>query len=125
MSVSEETHLDVAERFLKLGEAAVAVGGDHGAWTMVFAFYAAVHWVRAYIRHKDPSAQVASHDDVRTQFDEMPELKKVKHPYDTLKQLSQAVRYYGELSQATKELEAALTLARQVKSWAVPKCKKA
>jgi hypothetical protein len=120
-----EKHLDVAGRFLALAEASQLQAGDAAAWSVVLAFYAAVHWVRGYIRFKDPIAQLASHDDVRRLFDERPELRRVKMPYDTLKQLSQKVRYYGELSYEARELDEVMRMARQVRDWAVPKCKKA
>ncbi|MGH7271727.1 MAG: hypothetical protein ACREJ3_14950, partial [Polyangiaceae bacterium] len=85
-------HLDVAERFLKLAEESDTSQGDARAWTIVLEFYAAVHWVRAYIRYKSPNANIASHDDVRSFFENMPEMQKIKRPYDVLKQSSQAVR---------------------------------
>lgn len=118
-----EKHLDVAGRFLSLAESLQLASGDGAAWTLVLAFYASVHWVRAYVRFKDASAQLASHDDVRRLFDEWPELRKVKTSYDTLKQLSQKVRYYGELSYDAKDLKSGMQMARQIRDWAVPKCK--
>lgn len=118
-----EQHLDVAERFLKVAEGSDDWTGDARAWTIVFEFYAAVHFVRAYIRFKDDSAQLASHDDVRAHFESMPELQKVKRSYDVLKQTSQTVRYYGKLEWTKADLESTRKAARQVRAWAVPKCK--
>ncbi len=123
--VPVEKHLDVATRFFVLAETSAGASGDAAAWSIVLAFYAAVHWVRAYLRHKNPAAQLASHDDVRRCFDDNPELRKVKTSYDSLKQLSQKVRYYGELGYDPSEFTEVLRLARQVRDWAVPKCKKA
>jgi hypothetical protein len=115
--------LDVADRFLRWAEEHDAASGDGRAWTIVLEFYAAVHWVRAYIRHKQPGAQIANHDDVRNFFEAMPELQKVKRSYDFLKQASQSVRYYGQLSWAVDGYAKTRTAARQVRGWAVPLCK--
>ncbi len=122
--VPVEKHLDVAGRFLTLAEASSASDGDTGAWSIVLAFYAAVHWVRAYIRHAKPGAHIASHDDVRHAFQDYPELRRVKPQYDGLKQLSHKVRYYGELSYQRQELTDVMRMARQVRDWAVPKIKR-
>jgi hypothetical protein len=118
-------HLDVAERFFKLAESSDVATGDARAWTIVLEFYAAVHWVRAYIRKKNEAAQIASHDDVHRYFQDYPELLKVKKSYDFLKQASQAVRYYGQCQWPANDYERTRTAARQVKGWAVPKCKDA
>lgn len=118
-------HLTVADRFFALAEAADNADGDGRAWTIVLEFYAAVHWVRAYIRHKDPDATIASHDDVRGFFEQMPELRKVKRSYDLLKQSSQAVRYYGQFTWPPGEYTFTRTAVRQVRSWSTPLCKKA
>jgi hypothetical protein len=123
VSVTAEKHLDVAGRFYSLGDTSRGTPGDGRAWSIVLAFYAAVHWVRGYIRHKAPDAQIASHDDIRRCFDDYPELRKVKVSYDTLKQASHSVRYYGELSYQDGDVDRFFLLARQVRDWAVPKCK--
>ena len=88
-------------------------------------FYSAVHFVRAYIRKKTPTAQIASHDDVHKLFDAMPELKKVKRSYDFLKQSSQAVRYYGQLEWPPRDYDLTRQAVKQVRGWAVPLCKDA
>lgn len=118
-----DQHLEVADRFLKLAETMDGAQGDGRAWTIVLEFYAAVHWVRAYIRWKSPSAQIANHDDVRGYFDQYPELQKVKRNYDVLKQASQSVRYYGQLSWPVSDYAKTRSAAKQVKGWTVPQCK--
>jgi hypothetical protein len=118
-------HLRVAERFLALAEATDGAEGDSRAWSIVLEFYAAVHWVRAYIRKKNPNATIASHDDVRDFFERMPELRKVKKSYDLLKQSSQAVRYYGQFAWPTEDYRLTRTAVRQVRSWSAPQCKPA
>ena len=96
--MSVEKHLEVAHRFYTLSDTMSAATGDTAAWSIVLAFYPSVHWVRGYIRHKNPSAQLASHDDVRRAFEDYPELRRIKSQYDSLKRLSRNVRYYGDLA---------------------------
>ena len=117
-------HLDVAARFFSLAEASDSAVGDARAWTIVFEFYAAVHLVRAYIRKKNPSAAIASHDDVRNFFVDMPELNKVKRSYDFLKQSSQTVRYYGQFEWDADEYAITRNALKQVRAWSMPLCKK-
>lgn len=116
-------HLETADRFLKIAEGADGAEGDLRAWGIVFEFYAAVHWVRAYIRWKDPDAQIANHDDVRGYFESYAELQKIKRSYDLLKQTSQSVRYYGQCTWSEDDYARTRSAAMQVRGWAVPKIK--
>jgi hypothetical protein len=109
---------------LSKAETSDEVTGDARAWTIVLEFYAAVHWVRAYIRTKSPDARITSHEDVRGHFADMPELNKVKRSYDFLKQASQSVRYYGQFEWPINDYSRTRQAAKQVRSWAVPLCSK-
>jgi hypothetical protein len=123
-ALGKEAHLDAAERIFALAESSDKVTGDARAWTIVFEFYAAVHWVRAFIRMKDPSARIASHDDVKHAFYDMPELGKIKRSYDFLKQASHSVRYYGVFGWPPGDYSRTRQAARQVRSWSLPLCTK-
>src|SRR5262249_17515525 len=110
-----ELHLDVAGRFLVSAEEASKAAGDLRSWSIVVAFYAGVHWVRAFIRWKEPTAQITSHDDVKGWFERFPELVRVRAQYDTLKQMSHGIRYYGELTRSEKDYADALRMARNIR----------
>ncbi|MCL2724072.1 MAG: hypothetical protein FWD69_06500 [Polyangiaceae bacterium] len=69
--------------------------------------------------------RITSHEDVKDYFRTYPELARIKVPYDTLKQVSHSVRYYGELERPDSDFTRALSMTRQIRAWALPKIKAA
>lgn len=62
-------------------------------WAITALFYAAVHAVRAYLRHAK-GVVVSSHEDIRKFEEKYPELRRTEVPYKHLKQQSESARYY-------------------------------
>lgn len=62
-------------------------------WAVTCLFYASLHEIRGYLLAKH-GVQLVSHEDMRNQYDKYPELKRTKNKYTTLKEHSEAARYY-------------------------------
>jgi hypothetical protein len=67
---------------------------EHCGWAVTAIFYAAVHFVRAYLTSVK-GCVITRHEDLRTKYDEYPELRRVKAAYEHLKQQSEKARYYA------------------------------
>jgi len=112
-------HLDGARDCLAFSEQVVAtMSGTHCGWAVTGLFYSAVHLVRAYLRTK--GCVISAHQDMRSKYDEYPELRRVKPSYEHLKQQSEQARYYvvpfaaSDVAKLRKSVE---TIANIVIPW--------
>jgi len=87
--LSASTHLDVARRFQ---DEALQLRPTFAGWGITCAFYAAAHFVRAYLvaRHR---VNVDSHKETYSEFGKHGEMSGVRRPYEKLETLSRSHRY--------------------------------
>lgn len=95
-TLDAEEHLAFAERLWALAQNERTSTGDRRAWAVVTEFYAAVHWVRAFIRTIEPNAHFSTHGHVTRIMKKSVAYSPILLEYDALKQASHAVRYYAE-----------------------------
>lgn len=71
---------------------AKALRENFPGWALTVRFYAAVHFVRAYLATK--GTQIESHEQMRALWRNLPELRSARVSYDLLKNKSEQARYY-------------------------------
>jgi hypothetical protein len=91
------------------------------AWSLVFLFYSALHFVDGYLKTKAPHFFIANHGARSSAIRGAPELNAAASAYRALQALSEQVRYDPVFRPSIANFEAAKRYFEKVRSVVEPK----
>jgi uncharacterized protein (UPF0332 family) len=114
--LTAKSHLASARRFER--DVVALAAGPAASWAITAAFYAAVHYVRAYVLVKH-HISVKTHEEMSRVFDSHPDLLQIRKYYDLLKTYSQQQRYYNVEWTGGQARDASSRNLDRIRDWTV------